>query len=130
MIRSRRESHCHHNQVSRKHIFYRCGISVSCCVIYSTLHNTIILTSLKIVLVWIIAGLRRKNIRGVDECKQTFLEERTAVTSCMCQQGRAGVGHGTLCQPTCFDDHTHMRTHTPCQHAALVSELGFAVRSH
>ncbi len=36
---------------------------------------------------------------------------RTAVTSCMCQRGRAGVGHGTLCQPTCFDDHTHTHTH-------------------
>ncbi len=90
-----------------------CGISVSCSVIYSTLFNIIIIhTSLQIVLVWIIAGLRRKNIRGVDECKQTFLEERTAVTSCMCQRGRAGVGHGTLCQPACFDDHTHTHTHT------------------
>jgi len=45
--------------------------------------------------------------------------------------GRAGLGHDALCQLTCFDDHTHTHTHThtPCQHVALVSELGFSVRS-
>ncbi len=83
-----------------------CGISVSC-VIYSTLYNAIIIqTSLKIL------RLRRNNIRRVDECKQTFLEEN----SCHILHVSAGEGRSRSRHSVSTDmfwwPHTHTHTHT------------------
>lgn len=97
--------------------------SVLVCAIYNTVLLVICQKSLKIVLIWNIAGLGRKNNRGVDECKQTFFGGEN---SCLILhvsvggEGRAGsrrtVSTNMFWWPHTYT-HKPTHSHTPCQHS-------------